>query len=452
MAYTVTFGSIYKRVNSTYNTYTAAFTASCAMKEPCDLLNPVFTLQLSNPGLMHNNINYMEVAELGRFYWITAMTFVLGHWEITGKVDVMGTYKTDIGAHPQYIARSSQYFARDIPDPLLLAFNTPKITKLSKAMGLSTSGSFIVCCAGTSSNKFYSLSQNAWQALYGAVFTSGFLQDYYTIWDAVVQDVTNEIFKPEDYILSAKWVPAVPTGTQEEIRLGFTATGVYGGIVTPGMLLYSEGFVWNVPQHPQAATYGTFLNGNAYRKITLALPGYGNIVLDADALAANDELTVSAGMDVTGCLCYSVDYAGHHTFLTCDLSTDAGFAAQKSSVGSAVSAIGQAANIAAMGGTFAAGIAGGISGIIGAIPQVERASSGGSRAALFGGATLELCVQWYEINTPPSNTLGRAYCQEATPASLGGYMQCSNASVPCKGTQPEIEEINNYMNGGFFYE
>ena len=108
MAYTVTFGVIYKRVNSTLNSYTAAFTASCAMKEPCDLLNPTFTLQLSNPGLMHNNINYMEVSELGRFYWVTAMTFVLGHWEVTGKVDVLGTYKTDIGAHPQYVARSSQ--------------------------------------------------------------------------------------------------------------------------------------------------------------------------------------------------------------------------------------------------------------------------------------------------------------------------------------------------------
>lgn len=451
MAFTVHFGTIYKRVNSTLNSYTLVFSATCSLKEPTDILNPTFTLQLAadfNP-----NINYMEVPDFGRFYWVTSAAFVLGHWEITGKIDVLGSYKTDIGTHPQYIARSSQSYAPDIADPLAVAFTTPTITKLSSAMGLSTSGSFIVCCAGTSSNKFYSLSVNAWQALYGAVFTSGFLQDYYNVWDAIVQDVTNEIFSPEDYILSAKWIPAAPTGTQEEIRLGFTATGVYGGIVNPGMLVYSEGFVWHVPQHPQAATYGTFLNGNAYRKINLALPGYGNIVLDADALAANDEVTITAAMDVTGCLCYSVDYAGHHTFLTCDLSAEAGFAVQKSSVGSAISAIGDAASIAAMGGTFMAGIAGGISGIIGAIPQVERASAGGSRAALAsGGATIELSIQYYTINTPPSAALGRPYCQVVAPSSLGGYMQCSNASVPCKGTQTEIDEINSYMNGGFFYE
>lgn len=454
MAYTVTFGTIYKRVNSTLNTYTPVFTASCVMKEPCDLLNPTFTLQVQNTELLHNNMNYMEVAELGRFYWITSMTFVLGHWEVSGKVDVLGTYKTDIGAHPQYIVRASATFDGRIPDSYAVAKASPIIQPMTGPIGLNATGCYVICTAGKTGNKFYMMYGATWETLYASIFTSGFLNDYYNAWDAIVQDVVNTVLNPADYILSAKWLPCTPTGNYENISLGFHDTGVPAYVVQPGTVVMTSVFDWTIPDHPQAASYGYYLNSNPFRKIGLFLPGYGNIVIDPDIVATANNLYIKAELDISGALTYSISLlsSGNRvwtTAVTCDVSTDAGFATQKSGITSALSAV--------AGGFAAGGVAGALaegaaSAVHNAIPQVERASVGGSRSILATDGLIVCTIEYYEIAAPAPAAIGLPLCVYAALSGYNGFIQCRNASVPCNGTQTEIEEINSFLNGGFFYE
>ena len=443
MAYQVDFGTISKKENSTANGFTVQASASCSLKDPSDLYAPVFTYQGDFP----ITANYMHVPAMRRYYWITATTFVLGHWEITGKVDVLASFKAEIGATPCYILRSSHSHAGDIPDPLAVAQTSPTINRLADGLGLSGPGSFVVCCAGKNGNAFYMLDAAAWQRLYSIVYTSGFLVDYYNVWDAVVQDVSNAILNPDDYIINAKWVPAPVTGAATEISLGFTNTGVTGHLVQPGTSIFIRVFTWTIPQHPQAATYGTYLNGNMYRKITLHLPGYGNMVLDADALATNATLTITAEMDITGCLSYSVDYAGIHCYVVCDLSCDAGFSVTKSGISNALASI--AANPPASLGDLANGV---MSAAIGAIPQVERASSGGSRSALVAGQLVICTIVNYTIMPPAPDAQGLPLCVLGTPANYPGYLKIASPSVIAPATQTELDEINAHMERGFFYE
>ena len=453
MAHTVQLGNMNKKVNSTKTLFSVLITAECNLKEPCDILNPVFTLQPLT-GVNQALLNYMYVADFRRRYWITEISFVMGHWEITGKVDVLATYINDIGTQGFFISRAAAAPTSNIPDPYAVTMAYPTVTSFAEPPGYSESGSYIVCCAGAAGNKFYMLSEDSWRRLYASVFSSGFLNDYVDIWDQIVQELNNILFKPEDYIITAKWVPVGVQGSAEQISLGYTNTGITGYALSPGAAIYSKTVEWTIPVHPQAPTYGGFLNSSLYRKISLALPGYGNIIIDSDIASQAPKLRVNAIMDVTGIVTYSVtllnfdDFVLWRTYVATDLSTEAGFSTTRSGLSNAVASVGTGA---ASGG-LAGAIVGAGSSLLSMAPQVERACAGGSRSVLAGGGPYMLTVTCYNIKPADAVRMGRPYCQVASPAQIPGYIKCEGASVQCDGTQVEIEEINSFLNGGFIYE
>lgn len=453
MAIVVQFGGINKKVNSTKNAFTVLATESCVMKEPCDFYNPVFTVQ-GSVSINWSQINYMYVADFFRYYWVTEVHFVLGHWEITGKCDVLASFRGDIGTQPFYIVRAEAAPLSAIPDPYAVIKTNPLFDTQRDSAIFNTAGSYVVCCAGDTGNRFYMLPEAQWRQLYAAVFSSGFMSDYCNFWDALIQDVNNVVFKPEDYVLSAIWVPAATTGTAEQIKLGYTNTGVTGYAVTPGTLIWSVHEEWTIPPHRQAAAVGSFLNSSHYRTINLTLPGYGNIVLDPDIAATNPIIRVDGAMDVTGCVTYSVmlcatpGVAAWRTVVCTNLSADAGFTMTRTGITNAVTSVGKGAMIGGLGGAMVGAAAGFFSGM----PQVERASSGGSRSVAVGGTSIVLTVGDYLVEPPHAATQGKPYCGVSTPGTLGGYMKCQDASIQCIGTQVEIEEINSFLNGGFIYE
>lgn len=450
MAYAVNFGIINKKVNSTLQTFTVNNAASCVLKEPSDVLNPTFTYQ----GAFNEKNNYFYVSDFGRYYWITAITFVLGHWEITGKVDALASFKAEIGSQAQYIVRASADKDGRVPDRYAVAKASPIVTALTGALPLDSFGSYVICAAGASGNHFYMMRGGTWETLYSKVFSSGFLQSYYNVWDAIVQDVTNAVLNPADYIFSAKWLPCAPTGASQSITLGFYDTGVPGLAINPGTVVMTQAFSWTIPDHPQAGAFGNYLNGSPYRRISLFLPGYGNMVIDPDIAATAPDLYIVAEMDITGALTYSIALqsggnAVWRTAVTCDLSTDAGFSTMKSGITSAIGAVG---NGLASGGVLGGLVTGAASAVQNAIPQVERASVGGSRSILATNGIVCLTIENYEIAIPGHDRYGYPLCRYGLPSSYPGYLQCADASVSCQGTQSEIEEINAFLNGGFYYE
>ena len=452
MAYTVSFGTIKKRINSTSQTYTVGFTASCSLKEPCDTYNPVFTVQ----GAFPETANYMYVAEWAKYYWITGISFVLGHWEVTGKCDVLATYKADIGSQSFYVVRAASANPSNIPDPYAVALTDPEVQAYAEAVGFDGTGSYIICAAGAAGNKFYIMREADWQTLYASVYSSAFLTDYKNIWDALVQEVTNTVLKPEDYIVYAKWMPVGVGGTAVgAVSLGFSSVGMSNAFaVTPSDLLLTHTMNWQIPTHPQAAAFGSFLNSSQYRKINLTLPGYGNIVIDADIAADAPFLSVDCQMDVTGIMTYRIsltEIGGRLAWATTvctDLSTDAGFSTTRSGVSSAVASIGSGV----AGGTLPSVIAGAGAAVLNMLPQVERVSAGGSRSALAGGQLIIISIANFLIRQADRQTHGYPYCVYQQISALAGYIKCADASVSCGGTQVEIEEINSFLNGGFYYE
>lgn len=456
MAYSVSFGTIHKKINSTSQTYTVTFTATCNLKEPCDTYNPVFTIQ----GAFPETANYMFVSEWGKYYWITGVSFVLGHWEVTGKCDVLATYKADIGAQSFYVVRTYSVGPSHIPDPYAVTITGPEIQNYADTIGLDGTGTYVICCAGAAGNKFYMMREADWQTLYASVYSSAFLTDYKNIWDAIVQEVSNTVLKPEDYIVYAKWLPVPPSGTAVgSVSLGFTNVAMNNAFaVAPSTLLITHDTNYPIPSHPQAAQFGPFLNGSQYRRISVKLPGYGNIIIDPDIAQTAPFLQITAQMDITGVLTYVLRLSSvgprlaWETQVCTDLSTDAGFSTSRSSITNAVAAIGGTVAGMAAGAPLAGIIAGAGSIATSMMPQVERASAGGSRAAVSAGTAIVITVENFLIRPADRETHGCPYCMYQQISALPGYNKCADASIECSGTQVEIEEINSFLNGGFYYE
>lgn len=447
MAYAVNFGIINKKVNSTSQAFTVNHSASCVLKDPSDVLNPTFTYQ----GAFNEQNNYFYVSDFGRYYWITAITFVLGHWEITGKVDVLASFKEAIGSSEQIIARAENAHDGDIIDTEIPILSTPDpVGPYSMPFAFNGVGSYIICVAGKNGNRFYILDKDSWEALCARVYNSSFLTDYKNIWQSLVTDLQNIVLRPQDYIVRALWVPFGAPAGSSPIALGFTETNITGFPVSPA-------FVWNgsipitVPDHPDLAIYGSFVNGNIYRKLNLFLPGYGNLTLDSDALNGTPYLQVTYACDLSGTLYYSVNCGGVVTCVSCSIGVDIGYTVTRAQTGTALASVDSAAaNI--MNGNILGAAAGIGTAVASMLPQVEHASGGASAGVPAATPDIVLSGLFYRLDTLKRPRQGRAFNKMRQISTLTGYMQCVNASVACKGTQAEIEEINAFLNGGFYYE
>ena len=48
--------------------------------------------------------------------------------------------------------------------------------------------------------------------------------------------------------------------------------------------------------------------------------------------------------------------------------------------------------------------------------------------------------------------LGRPLCAVRTLGTLSGFIQCKDGDVSAPATAEELQSIENYLTGGFFYE
>ena len=105
MSINVEFYSLSKRDNSTKRPAAAAVvTAACSLKDDCGIIRPVLLVYgIANP----SGLNYAYISDFSRYYYISEWTWKLGNWECQLYVDVLATYKDQIGAATEYIARCS---------------------------------------------------------------------------------------------------------------------------------------------------------------------------------------------------------------------------------------------------------------------------------------------------------------------------------------------------------
>ena len=281
----------------------------------------------------------------------------------------------------------------------------------------------------------------------------------------VTADMSKLILNPLQYIQSCLWFPFTIS------PLGAFSTAVQIGwwtIPTDAMLVtMSDGAtrqisygIPSIPIHPQAATIGNYLRREPFSSYRMWVPPVGYVNIPADLLCDVDFVNVS----------YTVDIVNGSTLI--DLwagSTTPGFSQKKLYTTQAQLAVDvPLAQVMGVGNNVMQGIQQISSGKI--LGGIEKLVTGGIGAwmgsEISGGAVQgstgstavyrrvpDLVLDYTEMAETAPTIMGRPLCQNKVINTLSGYIMTAHSHIDIYGaTKQEIEAIETYMDGGFFYE
>lgn len=465
MSISVGFTTESKRENSTKQR-TMSTTQNCLFKNGCSMLNPTLLLELDS----NDFPNYTGFKIGDKYYNVTDINSVRNNlFEISGHIDVLATYKTDIGSATEYVTRAASSY-----NPYVIDTKYPAIADADLAsvylngLATDTEGTYIVGIIGNSelspacTVKYYAFNAYTFGELMLALFDENYLDG--TLTDITI-DLQKELVNPFQYIVSCYWYPIPYTywsqhGVIETVHFGwwtakYSADGGLNTVVAVPVpetyRIYSLEETFTPPRHPQAPTRGAYLNGSPYTKYTLNCYSFGSIPIDPAPFVDGDAGAIEIDVDVyTGTAQMYVACAGNRMFTTI---SQFGVPIQINQntaniIGGAVSAL--SGFSALKRGNVVGGASGIVSAIESAFPQVQSQGSNGSKVAFL--QTPNIVGEFYNIADEDNATIGRPLCAPRQINSLSGYIQCENVDISLAASSTERQEVISFMEGGFFYE
>lgn len=459
MAINVVFYSFSKKDNSTKQPTSGGTTLSCEIKNQSSIMTPylIINTAISNP----SNLNYAYIAAYNRYYWVSDWSWDRGFWYCNLTVDVLATYKSQIGSSTQFVIRAASSYNLAITDTKYPALSYTQVTNLSFE-GLHTEftngGSFIIgICNGSSVESGgityygarYTVMRQLMEFLYGGTWMDA---------SDITMALQKELVNPMQYIDSIRWYPFdIPNSTDismgsEEIHFGFWNSHITAPVLEADDTIIPFSQTIDVPSHPQASR-GTYLNGSPYTRLMVDCYGFGQIPIDASVFAGTNKLTLSIGVDVMSGIGRLSIYAGTDPKLIyrqfAPVGVDMKIAQVTQGLISAPAQVLSGAVAASYGNYLGFG-AGLVSALESLMPQIATSGTVGAKSAYVNAPTL--IISRNSLPAEDIANLGRPLCAPTVINTLSGYIQCENVEIDLIATRDEATAIRGYLEGGFFYE
>lgn len=233
---TVSIGTMDKRINSTKQTFSSAFSADCKLKEPCSMEAPVFIVQGLSKGSFYNYASFE-----GRYFWVDDIVYVTNNLqEVHCHLDPLATYKDDIKSTFAYVQYADKSHWNKWVDDV-------RIQPEKEDTSLSTSESksiFSGSETGCVIMSYYDMS--AQHGITHAALTVSSFMNMLADLDAILSSLTMEqivakiggIGSWADMIIDCRWVPwsaADVAGSSGAITvtLGTISCSATGGFISP---------------------------------------------------------------------------------------------------------------------------------------------------------------------------------------------------------------------------
>ena len=482
-----------KRENSTKIPLTtdASRTVTGYLREPCSIMNPVFKIERFPSNATPQSFNYAFVGEFSRWYFVTDWSWEDGLWQCTMTVDVLGSFKTDIGNSQAYIERCSTDFNGAVVDtwyPTTTDFLTASVPLASSWNGVAPSGGCyvlgVICSAERVTSQiggavtYYVMTPGQLASLMHYLLGSGFLDDNgfpqtMTPLQQLSQDTVKAFINPVQYIVSCTWFPLNATdlgdGYNHDIVIGYFDVDTNHA---SGQYLRKHAFTLNVtgelPVHPQAATRGKYLNYAPYTRMTLEIPPFGSIPLDTSFCEIGAYLHCTIWCDpVTGKATLHVQTDPESTTpgtgaIIRETSAMFGIPIQLSQI--TPDYLGAMTSILQLGSSMDMGFRGDISEGMMAVrgsssignalhaimPQVTAKGATGSFLSTV--IPPQLTAQYFILTDEDRAEFGRPLCEIRTINTLSGFILCKDAHADFPCYKDEKSQILKYMTSGFFWE
>lgn len=445
----IVFYKFTKKENSTARPQGGGFSISGILNENTSVISPSLSIKY---GVDITGYNYAYIPDFQRFYKVVSWGYALGLWRCDLYVDVLASFKTEIGAMNNYILRSASESNGNIIDGLYPTTPQTGILETS-AESVFNVTDFFVHYVGKNGLKVASISKQGMITLCNSLWNT---------WNNIegMNDAFAAIADPFQYVnkIQMNYGPLGFWGSNgsTSIVLGTVDTGAEGQDVTG-----QEGKVTialSVPKHPQSGDR-PYLKASPYSVYSARLPGIGWISIPSDALYNAGAVSVKyKGESSSGNL--RADICVGDTIIatgTGKITTDWGIAGASSSTGIG-GLVGKLANGA---GALLGGIAGEFTQFIGAGSGiVDGAASATATVQQNGGASgcigmmdpLILQLKYQVAVTDNVEDHGRPLMAFRNINALSGFVQCEGAHFEGVCTQTEQSMIDDALNGGFFYE
>lgn len=316
----VTFYVISKRVNSTALPASSGTTYSGSLIDSTSLLSP--SIRINDAAMQTGSsvpaYNYAQFA--GRYYWVTNWTYTSAGWVAEMTVDVLATYRTEIGSYSPYVLRSSYRRNGDIIDtmyPLTQEVNFAKVEanplwqNPSPVTGLYVIGINGYVPGTDASGMAGTISYLAMPQATFQEFRNALWGDTLTMFKAegeelgISDSLAKMLFKPSDYIVSCTWIPANASDLSGLEAVSYWNVGFWVFTPSEGNAMYSiantSSFGTNrllqIPKHPTAASRGDYLNGAEFSRYNLYVPAFGVIPLNNKTMYSDSFLYLSLTAD-----------------------------------------------------------------------------------------------------------------------------------------------------------
>lgn len=447
-----------KRVNSTKIPAEASpWTPEVNLKNQCSLKNPILQMGSQVPAEQINSYNFCQLGDIGYFF-IDDWTSQRGDlWEANCFQDVLATYRDAIFATTAFVEYDTTGNPGIVDHRLSqLESSTRHANATAFQPTIDQAGTYVLTVTGRN----------------GAVGTYALKQaDLNSLLNSVSNWATNEIDAdtPEevlkqwarkaissgsaaDNIRSCLWVPFDISGGGGEIYLGTFPTGVSAPKMTSNnsILFYSK----NIPIPWQAADWRACALTHSF---TLLLPFAGTIGISAEQLLGSDSITVDYCVDLRTADVSYIVYCGLTTIGSYSGNAAASVPVGVSNVNALKVAGGVFSSIASLtaGNPVGAGSSLAETAVNILVPQTTCVGTLQSPAGAGLTLDIELAVQYKPYNVAPSSVsavMGTPTMSVKSLSGLTGFVKTRGASVSADCGADELQQINNFLDGGVYLE
>lgn len=461
-----------KRLNSTLKPTGSKTTFNGVMLDGANVLNPRIAIRFSDPTATPTQYNYAFIKHFSeRYYYIDNWVFDNGRWIAEMSVDVLASYKTEIGQSEQYIVRSSakhfDYIVDGAYPTTALAFDSVAYMTIKEDSpwgigGNPSRGCYIVGVINNDTNavgsvSYYSFSNAQMKKLLEVLFGDGV--NWLSIGD-ISEELKQALFNPFQYVVSCMWFPVQPVcaSTVSALPYGWwTLPGVTAGRVNDTTYKAIVA-TFNVPKHHQSENVDDYLNCSPYTSCTAIVEPWGSFQIPLDTYRPTYNVRINADF-ATGQGILSIEkpdgaiVAYRDGVLGVPIQLSQMLVDPRGALSSAASTVG--AGVKAVAAGSLAGVVGVAAGVVSTIEAAQPTleTKGATGCFMSFDMLPRIIVKTVEVVDRDVTRFGRPYMKRDTVGNHSGFVLCEKPSVTLVNSFPsETDAVNRFLADGFYYE
>lgn len=311
----VTLWTFDKRRNSTKQPITTGTLYEGELKSAFSISGFELKLNITNQ-LVAPVFNYAYVESFRRYYFITDWYYDSGFWHAVLAVDVLASYKTEIGGSTQFVSRAYSNY-----NPLIIDASYPTTGEVTRSGDFITPASFwganptgangliVIGVVGNSASgigavTYYAMSMSVFNAFINNMLSSISWANISTT--EISEELQKALINPTQYITFCKWFP-IDAGSFSQgvatttLALGWWTFSLSGNariLSTVGSALVGRTNEMDIPKHPQHAGRGLFTEFSPYSTYMLKFLPFGVFEIDSTELAEKDTLGIQVSCNL----------------------------------------------------------------------------------------------------------------------------------------------------------